>query len=148
MIRKIILNIAFLFFFINLAVCQEVVTGLQSNPAIHSVKSGATISKGLATDTLNLPFFDDFSGSGIFPDPLKWSDDYVFINNTYTRDQLTTGTATFDALDNEGRLYETASSILFRADYLTSQPLKMNFPASDSLRISFFYQAGGLADIP
>ncbi len=105
-------------------------------------------SKDLAADTLDLPFFDDFSGKDVFPEAARWSDDFVFINNTYTNDQITTGVATFDALDNAGRLYETASTIVFKADYLTSLPIKLNLPASDSIRLSFYYQAGGLADVP
>ncbi len=64
---------------------------------------------------MDLPFFDDFSGKDIFPDAARWSDDIVFINNTYTVDQMTTGVATFDALDNKGRLYETASSHSFQS---------------------------------
>ncbi len=95
-----------------------------------------------------LPFFDDFSGHSIFPDPSKWTDNYVFINNTYSDRQITAGIATFDALDNSGNLYSTASPSGFKADQLTSQPINLNYTASDNLWLSFFYQAGGLADPP
>jgi hypothetical protein len=56
--------------------------------------------------------------------------------------------ATFDALDNNGRLYEIASSYLFKSDQLTSQPLNLNYTPADNLWMSFFYQAGGLGDSP
>jgi len=148
MIKRITLNIILSLFFFDLAVCQEVVTGLQINPAVSSRHNKSSVLKSLAADTVDLPFFDDFSGHDIFPSSARWSDDYVFINNTYTNDQLTTGVATFDAIDNTGSLYETASNISFRADYLTSQPLKLDLLASDSIRFSFYYQAGGLADVP
>ena len=99
-------------------------------------------------DTLNLPFFDDFSGHSIFPDPSKWIDNFVFINNTYSDKQITEGIATFDALDNTGRMYSTANSTGFEADHLTSQPVNLNYTSSDNIWFSFFYQAGGLADPP
>ncbi|MCU0456911.1 MAG: T9SS type A sorting domain-containing protein [Bacteroidales bacterium] len=127
-------------------VSQEFVIGLRSNPALRH--SEVRASKGIAQDTLSLPFFDDFPGENVYPDASKWSDDFVFINNTYTQDQLTAGVATFDALDNSGELYETASDISFLADRLTSMPVYLNLPASDSIRLSFFFQPGGLSDVP
>jgi len=127
---------------------QEVVTGLYSNKAITSKKQSAYETKGLAADTLELPFFDDFSGEYIFPSARLWSDNYVFINNTYSDQQLTEGMATFDAIDNTGRLYETASPYGFEADHLTSQPLNLNFSPSDNIYLSFYYQPGGLGDEP
>jgi hypothetical protein len=148
MIKKLILNITFLFFCLDIAVCQEVVIGLQSNQVIKESFDKKTVTKGFAADTVELPFFDDFSGHDIYPDVSKWSDDFVFINNTYTNSQITTGVATFDALDNKGRLYETASPIVFKADQLTSQPLNLSLTAADSIRLSFYYQPGGLADQP
>ncbi|MCX6333841.1 MAG: T9SS type A sorting domain-containing protein [Bacteroidia bacterium] len=146
--KKIIINIILSVLSLNLAVSQEVVIGLQSNPVISDNYIKFEEAKDLAADTLDLPFFDDFSEAGIFPDPGKWSDDFVFINNTYTGDQITTGVATLDALDNTGRLYDGASSIEFEADHLTSQPINLNLAASDSIRLSFYFQPGGLADIP
>ena len=128
---------------------QEVITGLQSNSRIKNNGEQLRELKGLAAaDTLVLPFFDDFSGHSIFPDPGKWTDNYVFINNTYSDRQITAGIATFDALDNSGRLYPTATSTGFKADHLTSQPINLNYTASDNIWLSFFYQAGGLADPP
>jgi len=101
-----------------------------------------------AADTVNLPFFDDFSGSSIFPDDKKWSDNYVLINNTYSNNQITIGIATFDALDASGNLYETSSSARFEADHLTSLPINLNYSAADSVFLSFYFQPGGLADLP
>jgi hypothetical protein len=62
--------------------------------------------------------------------------------------QKTEGVATFDALDNTGNLYETASSAGFEADHLTSRPINLNYSASDDIYFSFFYEPGGLADMP
>lgn len=147
MLKKQILNIIFLIFCLGSVKSQEIVTGLQSNPILKKGMIGSTGRKA-STDTLELPFFDDFSERGVLPDAGKWSDAFVFINNTYSDKQITTGIATFDALDNSGRLYETSSSSGFEADRLTSLPINLNYLPSDNIRLSFFYQPGGLADMP
>lgn len=138
-----------LFCSFTLISAQEVVTGLITNIKIRSEweKNGQKKSL-LATDTLELPFFDDFSGKGIFPDPGKWQDNFVFINNSYSENQRTAGVATMDALDNSGRLYETATSAGFEADRLTSLPINLNYPAGTDIYLSFFYEPGGLSDDP
>ncbi len=127
---------------------QEVVTGLQSNSLIK--KDNLNLErKGLnAGDTLELPFFDDFSERSIFPSVKNWTDNFVFINNTYTDKQVTAGVASFDALDNSGSMYENAAPSGFKADELTSQPVNLNYIPSDNIFLSFFYQAGGLSDPP
>ena len=102
----------------------------------------------VSVKAINLPFFDDFSGFSVFPDTKNWSDDYVFINNTYSDRQITIGIATLDAIDNTGRLYSTASASGFEADHLTSQPINLDYTSSDNIWLSFFYQAGGLGDPP
>jgi hypothetical protein len=127
---------------------QEVVTGLQSNSLIK--KNNLIFqSKGLnASDTVNIPFFDDFSGHSISPDSKNWTDNFVFINNTYSDKQITAGVATFDALDNRGNMYADATSEGFQADQLTSRPLNLKYNSTDNIFLSFFYQAGGLSDAP
>lgn len=147
MLKRIFLYVIFLDACLVNTPAQEVITGLQSNYSITS--NIFKDNKGLtSSDTLLLPFFDDFSGHSIFPDSKKWSDNDVFINNTYSDRQITAGIATFDALDNTGRLYATASSTGFKADQLTSLPINLNYSVSDNIWLSFFYQAGGLADPP
>jgi hypothetical protein len=128
---------------------QEVITGLQSNSSITTAAKTEKENKGLAAvDTVILPFFDDFSGHSIFPDSKKWNDNYVFINNTYSDRQITEGIATFDALDKSGRMYASATSSGFSADQLTSHPINLKYNSSDNIWLSFFYQAGGLSDLP
>ena len=149
MIRKIILYLLITYICVEISNAQEVVTGLRSN--ILLTGTGDRKAKNfaaMAADPLELPFFDDFSGDSYYPDPEKWLDDYVFVNNTYSDKQITCGIATFDALDSRGRLYETASSYEFKADQLTSQPVNLNYTSNDNIWLSFFYQAGGLADSP
>ncbi|OFY64222.1 MAG: hypothetical protein A2V64_03390 [Bacteroidetes bacterium RBG_13_43_22] len=148
MIKKALLNIILTVFFIGIAEGQEAVSGLQTNIILKNTVSSYTESKSHAEDTLELPFFDDFSGDFVFPDSRKWSDNFAFINDTYSDKQITTGIATLDALTSNGRLYETASSIVFEADHLTSQPLNLNLPATDNIWLSFHFQPGGIADLP
>ncbi len=127
---------------------QEVVKGLTSNHSITALKQlPAALSKGV-TDTLSLPFFDDFSYDGPFPDQAIWSDNYVFINNTFSRDQRTRGMATFDLLDSDGLIYQHATTTGFPADILTSNPIDLEYDAADSIYLTFLYQPGGLGDAP
>ncbi len=149
MIKKLGLYIVFFFFFPAILLPQEVITGLQVNPLVKAAKLNRRVQKNLtSTDTINLPFFDDFSENSYLPSPERWSDDYVFINNTYSDQQITVGIATFDALDNNGYLYPTASPDGFEADHLTTQPINLNYPSSSNIYLSFFYQPGGLGDPP
>jgi len=125
---------------------QEVTTGLQSNRLLKGNSDRS--AKGLAADPVELPFFDDFTGGSVLPSPLLWTDNFAFINNTYSDRQITIGIATLDALNETGKLYETAVSEGFEADHLTSQPVNLMYPASDNIWLSFWYEAGGLGDVP
>ena len=149
MYKRIILYGIFLNACLVNTLAQEIVTGLQSNYRIkHNTEKIKEIRGLTSADTLVLPFLDDFSGHSMFPDFKKWSDNYVFINNTYSDRQITAGIATFDALDNTGKMYDQASTSGFEADHLTSQPINLNYSSSDNIWLSFFYQAGGLGDPP
>jgi hypothetical protein len=149
MIKQIFLYFLFINIFLVVSPAQEVVTGLQSNYILLKNRYDQKVTRGnAASDNIDLPFFDDFSQLSVYPDKKWWLDNYVFINNTYSDQQRTAGIATFDALDNYGRLYESASSTTFKADQLTSKPVNLKFPASENIWLSFFYEAGGLSDPP
>jgi hypothetical protein len=148
MFKKLAINIAILLCYQSLSSAQEIITGLQTNPLLINQTNRSAQFKGTAADTIELPFFDDFSGHSNTPSEKWWSDNYAFINNTYSDKQITVGIATLDALDNMGKLYETANSEGFEADHLTSQPLNLNFPSSVNIWLSFYYQPGGLGDEP
>jgi len=149
MFKRIILYVILFYVCLVNTSAQEVITGLQSDYRIKNIMKKSEANKRLiAEDTLLLPFFDDFSGNSIFPDSTKWNDNFIFVNNTYSDQQITAGIATFDALNNSGRMYDVASSSGFMADQLTSQPVDLTYSASDNIWLSFFYQAGGLTDPP
>ena len=79
---------------------QESVRGLYSIKEIKELGENdrSFKSKGV-NDTLDLPFFDDFSFSKVYPHDSLWSDKNVYINNNYASDLLSLGVATFDAID-------------------------------------------------
>lgn len=133
-----------------------------ASSATHSAAtfSAATFSaaksatKGEAVTPLTLPFFDDFSYQGPYPDANKWQDRSVFINNTYPFYPPTYGVATFDAIDQNGALYRQGGTggVSFSADTLTSLPIRLDsaftpYPRAldftDSIILSFYYQPGG-----
>ena len=56
---------------------------------------------------LVLPFYDDFSYAGPYPNPSLWLDQYVFVNNTKGVAPPTIGVATFDGLNQFGYPYDS-----------------------------------------
>ncbi|MFP4489664.1 MAG: hypothetical protein ACLFN1_10210, partial [Bacteroidales bacterium] len=105
---------------------QEVVTGLQQNAQIYDRQGSRDMSKSLAEpDTTGLPFFEDFIPVDIWPSEMRWTDNDVYINNTYPVNPVSQGVATFDAIDNNGLLYDEAGAFSFEADHLTSVPIDL-----------------------
>ena len=148
MTRKLII-ISFLIAGTFSVTAQEIVKGLYSDRQVKNAWNRLDHRKSFTSaDTLDLPFFDDFSQSAVYPDQSKWEDNYVFINNTYSVKQRTQGVATFDAIDNNGILYLTATPLGFEADHLTSLPIRLNYSPADSVYLSFLYEPGGIADPP
>lgn len=99
----------------------------------------------LKTTLNSLPFFEDFTGNTPYPDPTKWLDKSVYINNTMGIDVISRGVATFDALNANSIPYDpTNPYALLYADSLTSIPFDLStYLPSDSLYLSFFYQPQG-----
>jgi hypothetical protein len=167
----LIINSCIFFFGILSAGAQEVLLPLENNPIKQYVnqKNAAAFpfaeksiqkENELVEETINtLPFWDDFSYNGPYPDPKRWADRNVFINSSYAIHSKTIGVATFDALDQHGNIYEhiEASNTPFVADYLTSQPIRLDSvfsPAQrilrpgDSVVLSFYYQPQGMGGNP
>lgn len=128
---------------------QEIIIPVYGNPeAKDYYKRATTLKKAGKSDTLELPFIDDFSDSYVEPDPDLWSDKRAYVNNTYALQQVTAGIATMDAYGPTGAHYENAGRLPYIADYLTSHPIDLNYPVSDNIFLSFFYQAKGLGEMP
>lgn len=143
--KKIFFAAAVLFLFAGNVFSQGFIeTGLVTNPKVI-----ARYAKGpwhvKNTDTLELPFFDDFSKTVVYPDSTLWENNYVFVNNDFGLNPPTVGVATFDMLDEKGCIYENASSSGFYADSLTSFPINTNYPGDTTIILSFWYQPQGIA---
>jgi hypothetical protein len=147
------------------AQAQEQLIGLHGNPVIERfLKSNPDAemklkSQQTTTDApLWLPFFDDFTNEGPYPDPLRWEDNFAFINTSFQKNPVNRGVATLDALNADGKLYPNASPYPFMADYLTSRPIRTDsiefnegirsLTPDDSLYLSFYYQPQGMGDAP
>ena len=127
---------------------QEYAGHLLCNPNLFNKQVPTQLAKKTtAASPLSLPFFEDFTGYGVYPDSSQWQDYQVFINNTMGFKPVSRGVATFDALDYRGIPYDSFSNTNFRyADSLTSQPINMSLNTvvpGDSVYFSFFYQPQG-----
>lgn len=148
---KVITGYILTLFWITGLQAQEVIMPLWGNPQLARQQSEERpVRKSSAVTQIDLPVFDDFSDRYIVPDGITWSDAFTFVNNNYCVDPVTNGVATLDAIDDGGSIYASAviSPSTFVADHLTSQPVQLEYPASDSIYLSFFYQPGGLCDLP
>jgi hypothetical protein len=107
------------------------------------------------SDTLwitNPDFFQDSARQFFMPinDPSKiWADDFAYHNYRFALNPRSLGVVTFDGLDEAGFPYEIGTSITNYADKLTSKPIDLSTNlASDSIYLSFLYQAQGFGDAP
>lgn len=138
---KLLSCIGLLLCTLNPARAQELVAPVDFNPWLGQ----AAAQPAMKITALSLPFFDDFSQPGILPDPAKWVDATVYINNTMAFQPLTRGVATFDALNAKGGPYDSVVNFAVRyADSLTSLPIDLSlYTPADSIYLSFFYQPQG-----
>ena len=129
-------------------------TPLGSRPMPSSEGS----SKRAITDTIQLPFIEDFSYKGPFPTGKYWRDSQVYINDHFAVSPPSYGVATFDNLSKKGKPYQALSGLTHNhCDSLTSNFINLQtykngsntvlYTLSDSIYLSFFYQAQGLGDI-
>ena len=98
---------------------------------------------------LNLPFFDDFNQSDIFPNTSLWQDNFVYINAHYPKNTVTIGVATFDGTNNIGNPYSLLVNAKGYADKLTSNTIDLSGLTNDSaVFLSFFYLTGEFGETP
>jgi len=125
--------------------------GLAENRLVQKESEKGTwmLKSALAYSELALPFFEDFSRITVYPDPLKWTDRYVFINSSFANEPPSIGVATLDAVDDKGEVY-ALTDFPASSDTLTSQPIDLSAYSgtSDTVLISFFYLAGGNGEMP
>ena len=95
-----------------------------------------------------IPFWDDFS-QGI--DPSKWIAAGTSYTETIGTNAPSIGMVLFNGVDELGRSYSLQEKDQGESDYLTSIPLdlsSLDVVQQSSLYLSFFWQAGGKAEVP
>ncbi|MBK7887584.1 MAG: T9SS type A sorting domain-containing protein [Bacteroidetes bacterium] len=141
---------------------HERLVPLRNNPVIQKYLTdhpASSFRMANLTDTVDLPFIDDFSTTAVYPSTDLWTDNYVYINSTFPRNPLTIGVATFDGLNAEGNPYDnSASTIQGGCDTLTSKYIRLLtrpssqgggvYSLSDSITLSFYWQKKGWGDGP
>ncbi|MDE3254417.1 MAG: T9SS type A sorting domain-containing protein [Bacteroidota bacterium] len=119
----------------------------ESVGAFYRINDQVNINKAAYSKTtaLSLPFFEDFTNYETFPNPLKWKDALVYINNTFPINPISRGVATFDGLNAYGVPYDSVNKYAsIYADSLSSQQIDLSsYTANDSIYLSFYYQPGG-----
>jgi hypothetical protein len=133
---------------------QEQLFPLRGNPMLREAAKQLDVrpagNGARAVDTLNLPFFDDFSEpftrdnrpADLFPDTTKWVGNNVYVNDHMAVNPISIGVATFDGLNGAGLSYGFGISVASASDSLTSKPIDLS-GAQDSVYLSFHYQAQG-----
>ncbi len=138
---------------------QEKLTGLAEHPLIIKFLHEQPVQqeKTLRNSDVKMPFIDDFSAYYGYPKQDLWADSLVFVSDGYGKNNISIGCITFDAFDATGHIYEGASTFPFKADYLTSLPVRLDSvftgtphaaTPADSVYLSFFYQPQGWGDKP
>lgn len=112
-------------------------------PALSVLTKPKINSKNI--DTLQLPFFEDFSINSRFSS--HFIDNSVSIARTECKMPPSIGAAMFDAVDADYNFYTTYSQSV-RADFMTSKPINLAFAPSDSIYFSFYYEPSGYMDPP
>lgn len=95
-----------------------------------------------------IPFWDDFS-KGI--QASKWIAKGASYTQTIGNKAPSIGMALFNGVDELGRAYSIQQKDQGESDYLTSVPLDLggiDIPLKTSLYLSFYWQAGGKAEVP
>ena len=146
--KRIIFIILLAVFFIADGSAQEYLTGFNGGiPEENQV-----LSRDEAVVTL--PFFDDFTKHGLYPDESKWQRGNVFANSSFPKMPVNYRSATLDVIDRYGKVYSRGSSNPFIGDTLISVRIRLDsldnqaLTPADSLYFSFYYQPGGFGDTP
>lgn len=157
---------AFYFLLLIPAFAQEGLRPLTGRITTFYEEKGPVISAPASayktqSASLQIPFFDDFyyAATSAYPNMALWSDSTVYVNTGFPIAAPSIGVATFDGLNKSGYPYKPGLLNLLEssaADTLTSRPIDLHIVAassqtlfpSDSLAISFRYQARGRGEPP
>lgn len=140
---------------------EEMLSPLNGNPVLiekHLENDPALKNRMMLNSALNLPFYDDFSLPGPYPNTNNWHNSQsVYINDHFGIAPPTIGVATFDGLKRNGYPYNAgATSGSSFSDTLLSQPIRLDsvttqlvsITPADSVYLSFYFQPKGRGDAP
>lgn len=99
-----------------------------------------------SAETIELPFFDDFSQISKFSS--NFIDNDVTIETKAAILPPSIGVAMFDAIDSDGDFHSSSYNTKLRGDELTSAPINLDYPDDNTIYMSFYYQPKGLLDLP
>ena len=146
--KRLVLTIFCAILFVTNGKAQEYLTGFCGG--IPEEPTTELREETVAT----LPFFDDFTKLGVYPDASKWQSKQIFVNSGFPKMPVNYRAATFDVVDQYGKVYSRGSSNPFIADSLLSVKIRLDsidnhaITADDSVYFSFYYQPGGFGDSP
>ena len=149
MIKHFLVGLLFCFSF--LTGYAQFITPLDSYPNPQPSENRFPARLSAVGDTLELPFFDDFTRQPIGPaNRLNWQPGGgALVNNQFGINPPSIGVATLEGIRADGLPYNSLTSYGY-SDTLTSKPLNLQpyNRATDSVYLSFYWQAGGLAGSP
>lgn len=146
--KRFVLTILLAVFSMMSGIAQEYLSGFCGG--IPENETAVTKDEVVAT----LPFFDDFTKLGLYPDVTKWEPSNVFVNSGFPKMPVNYRAVTLDVIDKYGTVYSRGSSNPFFADTLMSVKIRLDsvgnhaLTPADSLYFSFYYQPGGFGDEP
>ena len=128
------------------SLAQFVTFGPIHQPSQTTTKDSESWSKQENTGTI--PFWDDFS-KGI--QSSKWEAKGASYTKTIGNNAPSIGMVLFNGVDEAGKAYSLQEKDQGEGDYLSSMPLDLSgIPAAQqsTVYLSFFWQAGGKAEVP
>lgn len=150
MMNKKFFILTFLLLFVMTGRSQEYLNAFLTASETKAEQQRIVRNDNVAT----LPFFDDFTEMGNSPSQQRWQGGCVFTNSGFPCLPVNYRAATFDVVDEFGAVYKNGSSNPFIADSLMSVAIRLDslngnaLSPSDSVYLSFYYQAGGYGDAP
>src|SRR5690554_105954 len=133
-----------------LSTVEELKAQFQQLPVNNSSRVQAVSSNEhlkIKAAPLSLPFWDDFSSGEV--DSLKWENKGAVPSKTIGINPPSMGVVYLDGVDLKGNPYSTSMLENGEGDYLASREINLSsYSGSDSLYLSFFWQAGGKGEMP
>ncbi|MGY6741357.1 MAG: T9SS type A sorting domain-containing protein [Cecembia sp.] len=139
-------------FFITWALltCAQQASGqFQQLPTPIPPSKEKTLNARMTESVLQLPFWDDFSSSEVNPE--KWINEGATQSFTVGNAAPTLGVLLLDGVDERGRPYSNVSVEQGITDQITSQVIDLSGldeSERNTVFLSFFWQAGGKAELP